>query len=77
MPAKKKETYEEIKQKLDDTVARLSDDTLTLSEMMRLYEEGNRYAQECQSILESYKSKIEEEDLRDDKNTFEDEEDEL
>ena len=60
MAGKKKPTYEELKQKLDDTVAKLSDDKLTLSEMMKLYEEGNKYAAECQSMLESYRSAIEE-----------------
>lgn len=72
MPKKKQETYEEIKQKLDDVVARLSDEKLTLSEMMQLYDEGNKYAAECQSILESYKSKIDEEDSNGE--TFEEEE---
>ena len=60
MPAKKKQpTYEELKDKLDEAVSRLSDDKLTLSEMMTLYEEGTRYAAECQSILEGYRVKIE------------------
>ena len=62
MPKKKQPTYEELKQKLDETVARLSDEKLTLSEMMKLYDEGNRYASECQNILESYRNMLEDKD---------------
>lgn len=74
MPKKKQETYEEIKEKLDDIVARLSDEKLTLSEMMTLYEEGNRYAEQCREMLDSYRKVIEEDDEECDEVPEEDEE---
>ena len=65
MPKKKQETYEEIKEKLDNVVSRLSDEKLTLSEMMTLYEDGSRYAAQCREMLDSYRKTIEEADADD------------
>lgn len=54
MSGKKQPQYEELKQRLDDIVARLSDEKLTLNEMMALYNEGNKTAEKCRKILASY-----------------------
>ncbi len=58
MSGKKQPQYEELKQHLDDIVARLSDEKLTLNEMMALYNEGNKTAEKCRKILASYSNII-------------------
>lgn len=57
--AKKTETYEALSAKLEDIVARLSENELPLEEMIKLYEEGSTLAKKCRDMLEDYKARLE------------------
>jgi|FLYL01.1.fsa_nt_gi exodeoxyribonuclease VII small subunit len=52
------ENFEELYQRLEETVARLEDGNLTLEESLALYEEGVKLARRCQAILKDAELRI-------------------
>lgn len=57
--AKKELSFEEALKKLNDYSEKIKDKTLTLDESIECYEEGIKYYELCQKILETTKQKIE------------------
>ncbi len=55
---KGKESFEELFRRLEETVAKLEEGGLTLSQSLALYEEGMTLAQRCQEMLNSAELKI-------------------
>ena len=57
--AKKKATFEDAMQRLEEIVSMLSSGNLPLDDMMKLYEEGSALSASCLAILESYEACLE------------------
>ncbi len=57
--AKKKATFEDAMQRLEEIVSMLSSGHLPLDDMMKLYEEGRALSASCLAILESYEARLE------------------
>jgi len=55
---KGKESFEELFRRLEETVAKLEEGGLTLSQSLALYEEGMTLAQRCQELLNTAELKI-------------------
>ena len=55
---KGKESFEDLFRRLEETVAKLEEGGLTLSQSLALYEEGMTLAQRCQEMLNSAELKI-------------------
>jgi len=51
-------TFEELYQRLEDTVARLEKGDLTLEESVSLYEEGMKLAHSCQEMLQQAELRV-------------------
>ena len=59
MPAKKdQQTFEELYQRLEETVAKLEAGGLSLDDALALYEEGMNLARRCQEILDGAELKV-------------------
>ncbi|HZP58245.1 MAG TPA: exodeoxyribonuclease VII small subunit [Dehalococcoidia bacterium] len=58
MPREKSETFEQIYQRLEETVAKLEHGGLSLEESIALYEEGMTLARRCQERLDDAELKI-------------------
>ena len=57
--AKKKQSFEESMQRLEEIVDALSAGSLPLDDMMKLYEEGKTLSKECLAQLEAYEGRLE------------------
>ena len=53
------ETFEELYARLEAVTAQLEAGSLTLEQSVRLYEEGMRIAQRCQTLLAQVEQRIE------------------
>ena len=51
-------TYEQAKSALDEVIAKLEDKDLPLDEMVSLWEQGEKFAQICDSKLSAAKVKL-------------------
>lgn len=51
--------FEKALEKLESIVARMEEGELTLDEMVKYYEEGNRLSKLCSTRLKSFEKKIE------------------
>ena len=59
MPREKnQQTFEELYQRLEETVARLEAGGLNLDDTLALYEEGMNLARRCQEILDGAELKV-------------------
>lgn len=59
MAAKKtKITIEEAISRLEEITSRMEKETLSLDEMMKLYQEGQKMEKECRSLLDTADKKI-------------------
>jgi exodeoxyribonuclease VII small subunit len=59
MPADKdQETFEQIYERLEETVARLEAGGLSLDDALALYEEGMTLARRCQEVLDGAELKV-------------------
>lgn len=59
MPAKREtETFEQLYQRLEDTVGKLEKGGLPLEQSIELFEEGMDLAKRCQSILDTAEQRI-------------------
>ncbi len=59
MAAKKtKITIEEAISRLEEITGRMEKETLSLDEMMKLYQEGQQLEKECRSLLDTAEKKI-------------------
>ncbi len=58
MVTAKKETFEELYQRLEETVEKLEAGGLNLEEALALYEQGMDLARRCQEILDTAELKI-------------------
>lgn len=56
--AKKKKSFEEKLARLEEIIAILDDDTTTLEEMLKVYEEGISLTKELRDFLENAELKI-------------------
>ena len=54
----KKETFEELYRRLEETVAKLEAGGLNLDSALALYEEGMNLARRCQEILDGAELKV-------------------
>ena len=57
--AKKKQSFEESMQRLEEIVDALSAGSLPLDDMMKLYEEGKTLSKESLTQLEAYEGRLE------------------
>lgn len=55
---KSKEHFEDYLKKLEETVAKLEGEEVTLEESLKLYEEGLKMSKKCEKILDEAKQKI-------------------
>ncbi len=55
---KRKEGFEELFRRLDETVTKLEEGGLTLEQSLALYEEGMSLAQRCQEMLDAAELKV-------------------
>ena len=55
---KDQQTFEELYQRLEETVAKLEAGGLSLDDTLALYEEGMNLARRCQEILDSAELKV-------------------
>lgn len=58
MAPQQQESFEELYQRLEETVARLEAGNLPLEESIALYEDGMALARRCQELLDSAEFKI-------------------
>ncbi len=58
MPTKKKESFEELFRRLEETVAKLEEGGLPLEQSLALYEEGMLLAKRCQEMLDGAEIRI-------------------
>jgi exodeoxyribonuclease VII small subunit len=59
MPAKRDtETFEQLYQRLEDTVGKLEKGGLPLEQSIELFEQGMELAKRCQSILDTAEQRI-------------------
>jgi exodeoxyribonuclease VII small subunit len=58
MAARKKEGFETLHRRLEETVARLEEGGLTLAESLDLYEEGMKLARRCQELLQEAELRV-------------------
>ncbi len=59
MPSDKdRETFEQIYQRLEETVAKLEAGGLSLDDALALYEEGMNLARRCQEVLDGAELKV-------------------
>lgn len=58
MAARKKEGFEALYRRLEETVARLEEGGLTLAESLELYEEGMKLARRCQELLQEAELRV-------------------
>lgn len=59
MPSRKnQETFEQIYERLEETVAKLEAGGLSLDDALALYEEGTNLARRCQEILDGAELKV-------------------
>ncbi len=58
MSARKKEGFEALYRRLEETVARLEEGGLTLAESLELYEEGMKLARRCQELLQEAELRV-------------------
>lgn len=58
MAARKKEGFETLYRRLEETVARLEEGGLTLAESLALYEEGMKLARRCQELLQEAELRV-------------------
>jgi exodeoxyribonuclease VII small subunit len=54
----KRESFEELFRRLEETVAKLEEGGLTLNQSLALYEEGMALAQRCQEMLDAAELKV-------------------
>lgn len=54
----RKMTFEEAMAKLEETVAKLEQGDCPLSDMIALSEEGTKYANHCEKLLNDYEKKL-------------------
>lgn len=57
-PNKDQQTFEELYQRLEETVSKLEAGGLSLDDALALYEEGMNLARRCQEILDSAELKV-------------------
>lgn len=60
MEQKERPSFEEALKQLESIVAKLEDDSITLEESVKLYEEGIRLSKFCSEILNQAELRIEE-----------------
>jgi exodeoxyribonuclease VII small subunit len=59
VPTKKdQQTFEQLYQRLEETVTRLEEGGLSLDDALALYEEGMNLARRCQEILDGAELKV-------------------
>ena len=58
MPKTKTFNLEESLQRLEDIVAKLESNTLSVDEMLKIYAEGRKVSEACKSYLEEAEQKI-------------------
>ena len=58
MAARKKEGFEPLHRRLEETVQRLEEGGLTLEESLELYEEGVKLARRCQELLQDAELRV-------------------
>ncbi len=58
MPKKKKESFEDLLQRLDEISQLLENDDVGLEESIKLYEEGIKLSEKCYSILKDAELKV-------------------
>ncbi|MEE8385496.1 MAG: exodeoxyribonuclease VII small subunit [Dehalococcoidia bacterium] len=58
MAARKKEGFEPLHRRLEETVQRLEKGGLTLEESLELYEEGVKLARRCQELLQDAELRV-------------------
>ncbi|MEE8369572.1 MAG: exodeoxyribonuclease VII small subunit [Dehalococcoidia bacterium] len=58
MAARKKEGFEALYRRLEETVARLEEGGLTLAVSLELYEEGMKLARRCQELLQEAELRV-------------------
>lgn len=59
MPAKKEqERFEELYRRLEETVGKLEQGSLSLEDSLKLYEEGMALARRCQALLDAAEQRI-------------------
>ncbi len=56
--AKKKQSFEDSMQRLEEIVDMLSAGNLPLDDMMKLYEEGQALSKSCLAHLEAYEGRL-------------------
>jgi exodeoxyribonuclease VII small subunit len=57
-PKKDQQTFEELYQRLEETVAKLEAGGLSLEDALAIYEEGMNLARRCQEILDGAELKV-------------------
>jgi exodeoxyribonuclease VII small subunit len=57
-PNKDQQTFEELYQRLEETVSKLEAGGLSLDDALALYEEGMNLARRCQEILDGAELKV-------------------
>jgi exodeoxyribonuclease VII small subunit len=57
-PKKDQQTFEELYQRLEETVAKLEAGSLSLDDALAIYEEGMNLARRCQEILDGAELKV-------------------
>jgi exodeoxyribonuclease VII small subunit len=57
-PKKDQHTFEELYQRLEETVAKLEAGGLSLDDALAIYEEGMNLARRCQEILDGAELKV-------------------
>jgi exodeoxyribonuclease VII small subunit len=57
-PRKDQQTFEELYQRLEETVSKLEAGGLSLDDALALYEEGMNLARRCQEILDGAELKV-------------------
>jgi exodeoxyribonuclease VII small subunit len=57
-PKKDQQTFEELYQRLEETVAKMETGGLSLDDALALYEEGMNLARRCQEILDGAELKV-------------------
>ncbi len=60
MEQKERPSFEEALKELESIVAKLEDDSITLEESVKLYEEGIRLSKFCSEVLNQAELRIEE-----------------